>query len=82
MAELLASMPVLPLSSDCIVRFEAIDPTDGTAIGGVSISLATIYAVDVEGEGEAIGDIGPMMLVPGPTPLLTPTLGESVRGGL
>jgi hypothetical protein len=61
-------MPILPIDGDCRVQFEAIDPTTGTAVAGVKISLAVIYATDQAQELLAIGDSGPFMLVPGPTP--------------
>ena len=72
MAELVASMPVLPLTGDCVVRFEAINPSTGVAVSGVTISQATIYAVDVDGDSADAVDSGPFMLVPGPTPAASP----------
>jgi hypothetical protein len=75
-------MPVLPLSSDCIVSFEAIDPTSGVPVSGVTVSLATIYAVDVEGDGASLGDSGPFMLIPGPTPTESGTAPVALHGGL
>jgi hypothetical protein len=60
-------MPVMPLTSDMRVQFEAINPTTGVAVAGVDISLASIYAVDVVGgDTDALGPLGPFMLVPGP----------------
>lgn len=84
MAELLATMPVLPLTSDCVVKFEAINPTTGAAVSGVTVSQAVIYAVDIEGESSGGSvDSGPFMLVPGPTPV-GPSGGPPlvIRGGL
>lgn len=66
MAELVATMPVLPLQSDCRIQFEAINPTTGVAVAGVNISLAVIYAADTSGDDEGSLPVGPFMLVPGP----------------
>ena len=47
------------------IVFEAIDPTTGAAVAGVTVSAIGILA---SGEGSHIGDgdFGPFMLVPGP----------------
>lgn len=76
-------MPVLPLTSDCRVQFEAIDPTTGVAVAGVTVSQAVIYAIDVEGSDGVRVESGPFMLVPGPG-AASDVSGEPVtlRGGL
>jgi hypothetical protein len=66
MAELQSGMPVMPLTSDMRVQFEAINPTTGVAVAGVDISLAAIYAVDTVGSETDLIQTGPFMLVPGP----------------
>lgn len=84
MTEVISSMPVLPLVVGMRVRFEAVDPTTGSPVAGVTVSNAVLYAVDVD--GEAAGgtvDSGPYMLVPGPTPVAaakSPPI--KIKGGL
>lgn len=66
MAEVIATLPVLPLVVGMTVRFEAVSPTTGAAVSGVNISNAVLYATDVSLRDEAVlGDAGPFMLVPG-----------------
>lgn len=69
MTELLSGMPVLPLTANMTVRFEAVSPTTGLPVAGVLVSNAVLYATDAHAENEPLGDIGPMMFVPGPTPV-------------
>jgi hypothetical protein len=59
-------MPLMPVSGDCRIQFEAIDPSTGAAVSGVTISLAVIYATDVAAGQETLDGAGPFMLVPGP----------------
>lgn len=83
MTELVASMPALPLTPGMRVQFEAISPTTGLAVAGVTVALAAIYAENI-GEGEsdsAVIDSGPFMLVPGPG-ATAPTEPLPIRGGL
>jgi hypothetical protein len=65
LAELLSTMPVLPLVGDMRVQFEAIDPSTGAAVSGVKVSLAVIYATDKAGAVDS-SSTGPFMLVAGP----------------
>lgn len=51
MAELLATMPAMPLRPSMRVQFEAIDPGTGVAVGGVVVSSAILYAKDTGGDG-------------------------------
>lgn len=85
MPELMAGLPTLPLTSDCSIRFEAIDPVSGSAVSGVTVARAIIYAVELdEAAGGAVVSSGPYMLVPGPTPLApAATTGKKIgKGGL
>lgn len=82
MAELLATMPVLPLTPGCVVRFEAIDPTTGVPVSGVTVSLATIFATDLTGDETGLGNSGPFMLVPGPGAASTNDAPLILTGGL
>lgn len=66
MAEYIASMPILPLTVGMRVQFEAVSPTTGLPVAGVTVSDAVIYATDAEGEGLSNAEVGPYMLVPGP----------------
>jgi hypothetical protein len=43
-AQLAASIPPLTLDAGCTITVEAIDPTTGAAVTGVSVSQVTIYA--------------------------------------
>jgi len=60
-----SSFPQADLEPGMIVVFEAISPTTGAAITGVTVSAIGML---VTGEGAAIGqgDFGPFMMVPGP----------------
>jgi hypothetical protein len=42
--QLLASLPPLTLDAGCTVTVEAVNPTTGAAITGVTVSAVTIYA--------------------------------------
>ncbi len=56
--------PNIDLDSGCTVVFEAINPTTGAAVTGVTISNA-LLRVDYAGAGSDSG-AGPFLLVPGP----------------
>lgn len=67
------SLPVdLPLPQDCqldagyTITFEAIDPTTGAAISGVTVTDALIFGTPLGGSSGAELASGPFMLVPGP----------------
>ena len=47
------------------IVFEAINPTTGAAVAGVTVSAIGILASG-EGSNVGTGDFGPFMLVPGP----------------
>ena len=75
-------MPQMKLPPGYIVKFEAIDVATGVAVSGVTVSQAVIFADDaLAGEDTVLGDGGPFMLVPGPTPVST-AAPVTVRGGL
>jgi hypothetical protein len=59
-------MPVLPLTVGMQVRFEAISPTTGLAVSGVTVSNAVLYATDATLADGGLDAPGPYMLVPGP----------------
>lgn len=78
---LTAKVPSITLVEGMILRLEAISPTTGAAIGGVSASRWSIYgktateAADLDAQAT-----GPYMLVPGPAPLSSSPL--PIVGGL
>jgi hypothetical protein len=57
--------PDLDLDVGCSIVFEAIDPTDGSAVSGVLIGNALIR-VDATISDTTRLSAGPFMLVPGP----------------
>ncbi len=44
--QLLAPMPELTLDAGCIVTWEAIDPATGAAVTGVTITAASVRAIN------------------------------------
>jgi hypothetical protein len=63
-----APMPAIALFPGMQVKLEAIEPSTGAAITGVTCSAWSIYGEDLTPESEQ-GDAatpGPFMLVPGP----------------
>lgn len=57
--------PNLALPGGSVIKFEAISPTTGLAIGGVTVTNISVYGYDA-GETEPLVETGPFMLVPGP----------------
>lgn len=58
--QLLAGLPPLTLDAGCTVTVEAINPTTGAAVTGVTVSSVTIYS-----SGDTIRatrDTGPVLL--------------------
>jgi hypothetical protein len=53
-AQLAASIPPLTLDAGCTITVEAIDPTTGAAVTGITVSNVTIYADNVVNEAVAI----------------------------
>lgn len=76
-----AGTPAIQLAGGMILRLEAISPTTGAAITGVTSSAWAIYGVD---DSDATGDLtsGPFMLVPGPVPVGNPGDGAKITGGV
>jgi hypothetical protein len=60
-----ASMPDILMVGGSFLRFEAIDPTTGLAVTGVTVDTISVYGTD---ESEQTGNLesGPFVLVPGP----------------
>lgn len=63
MTELLATMPQVDLIDNCVVRFEAIDATTGTAVAGVKVSNATVYVYAEDATPENPADYSPLPYV-------------------
>ena len=68
----MASLPVvtglppdLDLDGGYTLTWAAVDPVDGSAVTGVTVSEATIFAANLAATTEGL-DFGPFMLVPGP----------------
>lgn len=58
------SMPEgLQIGDGYIIRFRAIDPTDGSDVSGVVVSNVNITGDELQAPSE---NTGPYMLVPGP----------------
>jgi hypothetical protein len=55
--------PEHQLLANARIVFEAVDPTTGLAVTGVTISAAGIYA---DADDATLDQLGPYMLVPGP----------------
>ena len=56
--------PELQIGDGYVLRFAAVDPTDGSAVSGVTVSAVNVAAEDLS-DGAGV-EIGPYMLVPGP----------------
>lgn len=64
--QLMAPLPQLVLAGGMIVKLEAIDPTTGAAVAGVTVSHIAIYGPQELGSTVAELRPGPFMYVPGP----------------
>jgi hypothetical protein len=63
---LVAATPGLPLEGGSYLRLEAIDPTTGAAVTGVTVSDVAVYGrVLLDGEAQFI-EVLPARLIPGP----------------
>jgi len=51
--QLIGPLPPVTLDAGCVVTFEAIDPNTGANVTGVTISFATLYAVN----DDAVSDV-------------------------
>lgn len=59
-----AGTPGLTLTGGYTLVLEAISPTTGAAITGVSVDRIAIFGIDEAGDSTAVNS-GPFMLVPG-----------------
>lgn len=75
-----ADMPWIELPTGYYFALEAVDPTAGTAVTGVSVSQVAVYGDQAAGQDVDV-NIGPYQLVPGPVPVGNPGDGASVTGG-
>lgn len=62
-----APLPAADLPGGVTIKFEAISPTTGAAVSGVTIANAAVTAIQTNVPDDAIDPAGPFMLVPGPT---------------
>lgn len=49
--QLLAALPSVTLNSGCTVTFDAINPTTGADVSGVTVSLGAVYGVNLNDLG-------------------------------
>lgn len=63
---LMAPLPDLTLEGGMMVKLEAIDPTTGLAVAGVTVRAIAIYGPSPEPDKVVELSGGPFMLVPGP----------------
>ena len=62
--QLMAGLPAVRVDADYYVRFEAIDPDDGSAVTGVTVSASVIFA---DGEASDVaGAAGANWFLPAP----------------
>ena len=64
--QLMAPLPQITLEPGMQIVFEAISPTTGLAITGVTVKGIAIYGTDEAGGEPTVLTPGPFMLVPGP----------------
>lgn len=58
--QLEAGLPATVLVGGSIVAFEAIDPTTGAGVAGVTVGGVAIYGRDVSSEVSALEDVVPL----------------------
>ena len=63
---LMAPLPSVVLPPGAQIKFEAIDPTTGAAVTGVTVSNIAILGADLSPSDLSQLEAGPFMLVPGP----------------
>lgn len=61
-----SAMPLVILLDNYSFKLEALSPTDGSDVTGVTVSNAILMG-EVEGDIEVDTVTGPFMFVPGPT---------------
>lgn len=64
--QLMAPLPQITLEPGMQIVFEAINPTTGAAVNGVTVKGITIYGTNAAGGDGLSLTPGPFMLVPGP----------------
>ena len=62
----MAATPGLPLAGGSYLRLEAIDPTTGAAVTGVTVSDVAVYGTPIESGNETLVDVLAPRLIPGP----------------
>jgi len=61
-----AGLPEITLPGGFVVKFEAISPTTGLAISGVSVSAISIYGYQADDSESDVPVPAPYLFVPGP----------------
>jgi hypothetical protein len=63
---LTAATPGLPLDGGMYLRLEAINPSTGAAVAGVTVSNVAVYGRVIEASETLFIETGPPRLIPGP----------------
>lgn len=63
---LISVAPGLTMLAGMYLQFEAIDPTTGIAVSGVTVRSVAVYGRDISESSVIQETAGPFMLVPGP----------------
>lgn len=63
MADLIAPLPLIRLYGGMVIKLEAIDPTTGATVAGVTVADVTIYGRELDG-GDDAGGTWPLFLTP------------------
>jgi hypothetical protein len=63
--KLQAGMPAVEMAGGSSFVFEAISPSDGTSVTGVTVSDVAIYGRDVTDDAGTLEQPGPFQWVPG-----------------
>lgn len=75
------SVPPLHLPEGSKIVLEALDPSTGAAVAGVKVSQISVFGLPLEGADGGEVQVGPYVLVPGPTPVGNPGDGATGSGG-
>ncbi len=78
---LMAPCPQLPLPAGSIIRLQAVDPSTGAAVSGVTVSNVVVYGENLVAGAGGTGS-GPYMLVPGPGAVVVSDEPIKITGGL
>lgn len=58
-------IPPISLDNGCVVQFEAVDPTTGDPVTGVTVSNVSIYATHIgPGKGALVPESGEWLNLP------------------